>query len=227
MENARFVPTPNELSVLRRCMLFSGVSDDELAALLGCLDPRSATYARDELVVRRGDKADELGIVVEGRVHIMDEDYWGNRNILAAVEPGNLFLEGFACVPDATSHVSVIATQDTCVLFIRPQRIISTCSNVCVFHARIENNFLAALARKNIGLTEKIGHITKRTIREKILSYLSAESLVQGSSAFDIPFDRQQLADYLSVERTALSANLAKLRDEGVIAFRKNHFELL
>ena len=178
-------------------------------------------------MTRRGDVVTDVGVVLSGCVHMVMEDYWGNRNILSMADPGQMFGESFACVMDAKSQVGVLSVEASRVVFLDFRRMATTCTSACVFHERILRNLLSILARKNIAMTDKIDHVTKRTIREKILSYLSSVSLASGSSGFDIPFDRQQLADYLSVERTALSSGLSKLRDEGVITFRKNHFELL
>ncbi len=214
------------VNLLGRSTLFLGMTAGEIQKMSACLDFRTMAFAKGGFVQRRGDAVDSIGVVIAGSVHIMMEDYWGNRNILGSAGIGQTFGESFACMTDEVSDVDVVADQRTEVVFLDARRIITTCSSACEFHTRLVRNLLGVLARKNLSLTAKTAHITKRLVREKILSYLSAESRAQGSSSFRIPFDRQQLADYLSVERSALSKNLCKLRDEGVIAFRKNQFEL-
>jgi CRP-like cAMP-binding protein len=174
-----------------------------------------------------GETVTRVGEVVSGRVHIMKEDFWGNRSILEEFGPGRLFGETYAAAPPSPLEVNVMAAEPCEVLFLDIRRIMTTCSSACRFHARLIRNLLSVTAQKNLLLTRKMGYMARRTTREKLLAYLSAQSQRSGRAAFEIPFDRQQLADYLSVDRSAMSKELCKLRDEGVIKFRKNKFELL
>jgi len=209
-----------------RSTLFQGLAEDEVRTILPCLGSRLRSYDRDEYIWRYGDSINSVGFVVSGRVHLIEEDFWGNRNILAQVDPGEVFGEAYACVPGSCLQSGVVVVEPARVLFMDIQRMACSCTNSCAFHQRLSQNLLAEVARKNLRLTEKLGHTSKRSTREKLLSYLSAESQRQGHLIFDIPFNRQQLADYLSVDRSAMSSELGKLRDEGLIAFSKNHFEL-
>ena len=157
---------------------------------------------------------------------IIQEDFWGNRNILAAVGAGHCFAETFACSPGAVLNVSVIAETNVQVLFLNVKRILTTCPSTSSHHSRMIRNLLSELAEKNLRLNEKITHLGQRSRRAKILSYLSAEAQRHGSAEFDIAFSRQQLADYLSVDRSGLSMELSRMQEEGLLEYRKNHFVL-
>ncbi|MDR1604971.1 MAG: Crp/Fnr family transcriptional regulator [Gracilibacteraceae bacterium] len=207
--------------------LFQGVSDSELAALIKCLGAREKTYGKGQSIYAAGDFVREIGLVLEGRVHLVRDDAWGNRNIIAEIGPGEMFAEAFVCGGVGLLPVSVIAAGDCKIMFADFQRVIMQCGSACLFHSLLIRNIVGILARKNIMLQGKMEHITKRTTREKLLSYLSEQSRLHGSGEFALPFDRQGLADYLSVERSALSAEMSRLKAEGVINYRKSHFELL
>lgn len=168
-----------------------------------------------------------MAAVLAGRVHIVKEDIWGNQNLLAEVSQGDLLAEAVVCAGLEKFPVSAVAVEDTEALFIDYRRIITSCRAACAFHSRLIENMLHILAKKNIRLLDKLEHITKRTTRDKVLSYLAAQAKQTHGKTCDIPFNRRQLADYLSVERSALSAELSKMREAGLIAFHKNHFELL
>jgi CRP-like cAMP-binding protein len=217
----------NDNSIVCRCPLFDGIAPAELEALLGCLCAREGRYAKGEFVFLAGDIPDRVGIVLSGAVHVVQEDYWGNRNILAQAEEGELFAESFACAEPVSMGVSVLAVEKAEVLLLDYRRIFTTCSSACVFHARLIRNMLRILARKNIGMLEKMQHLTRRTTRDKVLSYLSTQAKRHNAGEFAIPFSRQELADYLAVERSALSAELSRMRDDGLIRYKKNIFELL
>ena len=197
--------------------LFRGVPAEELPALLARASARTCAFQKGELLLRRGDVTRRLGLVLEGSVHIIREDFWGNRSIVGLAGPGEVFAESCALAGEPL-EVNVLAAAPGAALFLEADGLTD---------ARLTANLLHLLARKNLMLTRKMRHMARRTTRDKLLSYLSAQALAAGSSEFDIPMDRQQLADYLAVDRSAMSAALGKLRDEGVLTFRKNHFRLL
>ena len=170
---------------------------------------------------------DSIGIVLGGAVHVLREDFWGKRKIVARVEGGGLFGEAFACAGVEKLPISVIAAEDSEILFVNSVRIIKTCPTSCTFHIRLIKNLTLLLAEKNIALIQKLECLTQPNTREKLLSYLSGQARLAGKSAFSIPFNREELADYLSVERSAMSAELSKMRDDGLVLYQKNHFELL
>lgn len=213
-------------NVLKKCPLFEGIEENELDFLLSCLSATEKSYKKDEFILSYGDKPLYVGIVLSGNIHIFQEDYWGNRSILASVEEGFLFGEAFSCSQIESIPVSVIANKETKVLLIDYKKIITTCTSTCTFHARLIQNMIKILANKNILLTQKISHLTKRSIREKLLSYLSEQALKSKSNSFEIPYNRQELSDFLAIDRSAMSNTLGKMRDEGIIKFNKNKFTL-
>ena len=199
--------------------LFRDIAPADLASLLACLGAREREYAKGAWLLRRGERTDRLGLVLSGTVHILREDFWGSRSIVGLAGPGEIFAESYALAGEPL-EVSVLAASDARVLFLRVETALTGCG-------QLTRNLTALLAEKNLTLTRKMRHMARRTTREKLLSYLSAQALRSGGPEFDIPMDRQQLADYLAVDRSAMSAALGKLRDEGVLEFRKNHFRLL
>ena len=211
---------------LKKTSLFRGVSEQELPALLDCLAPGVRDYAKNELILRQGEDVSAVGMVLSGRAQVIEEDFWGNRSILADAWPGDLFAEAYAFLPGELLRVSVAAAESSSVMLLDGKRILAVCSSACAYHTRLVQNLLAESARKNLALTRKVSHMSKRTTRDKLLSYLSGQSLAAGSDTFEIPFNRQQLADYLCVDRSAMSNELCKMRDEGLLAFDKNHFHL-
>jgi CRP-like cAMP-binding protein len=211
---------------LKKSPLFQGVSEEELGSLVKCLGCTLKSYNKGETVYLAGDFVREIGIVAAGRVHIVKDDAWGNSNIIAEISVGEMFAEAVVCGGVGVLPVTVVAAVETEVCFMDFQRVISTCSSACVFHTLLIRNMIGVFARKNIMLAGKMEHITKRTTREKLLSYLSEQSRLRESKSFEIPFDRQELADYLSVERSALSAEMSRLKADGIINYRKNRFEL-
>ncbi|MDD3394638.1 MAG: Crp/Fnr family transcriptional regulator [Anaerotignum sp.] len=214
------------MQILKKSPLFSGIQTDEIQSMLTCLSVIEKKYEKNELIFRHGETVDTMGLVLSGCVHIMKEDFWGNRTILSEVTPSQMFGEAFACAHNQDLTVSVLSVEPTTVLFLDIKQILNTCSSACIFHTRLIRNLLSVLAEKNIMLTRKIDHISKRTTREKLLSYLSAESLKAGSPSFQIPFNRQQLADYLAVDRSAMSLELSKLQKEAFLTYQKNLFHL-
>ncbi len=214
------------LSFLKKTSLFRGTAEEELPTLLECLRPSYRDYAKSELVLRQGEDVSAVGLVLTGRVQIIEEDFWGNRNILADAMPGDLFAESYAFLPGELLRVSVIAQEPSRIMLVDSRRILEVCSSACRFHTRLVQNVLAESARKNLALTRKLSHMSKRTTREKLLSYLSSQSLAAGSETFEIPFNRQQLADYLCVDRSAMSNELGKMRDEGLLSFERSSFHL-
>lgn len=216
----------NYLSILKNSPLFSGIEITEIQTMLGCLHAIEKKFVKNELILRQGEPVSAMGLVLSGRIHIVKEDFWGNRTILSDITPSQMFAESFACAHVQSITVSALAVEPTTVLFLDIKQLLNTCTSACVFHTRMIRNLLSVLANKNVMLTGKIEHITKRTTREKLLSYLSAESIKAGSPTFQIPFNRQQLAEYLAVDRSAMSLELSKLQQESYLTYHKNSFHL-
>ncbi len=215
------------LKLLESVSLFKDVEAQDLEGLLSCLSARLTRFEKNQIVFMSGDIIHTLGVVLSGQVQVYQEDYFGNKSILAQIDPGNPFAESFACAEGLALAVSVAATAESDLLFIDCRRLSSPCCNACDFHSRVIHNLLNIVALKNIALTQKIEFTSRRTTRAKLLAYLSAEAKKAGSGHFTIPFNRQELADYLSVERSAMSAALSRLRDDGILNFHKNQFTLL
>lgn len=214
------------LPVLKKSSLFSGVSPDEISTMLKCLSARQKHYKKEEFIIRSGDYIHSVGMVLSGTALIIQEDFWGKRTIISEVMPGSLFAETYACLSSLPIEMSVISDSECDIMFLDFNKILTVCTSACTFHTRLIQNFLSSIASRNLTLTKKIQHMSKKTIREKLLSYLSTESLKSTASTFDIPFNRQQLADYLSIDRSALSNELSKLQAEGILTYNKNRFTL-
>lgn len=206
--------------------LFDGIQQADYEAMMKCLLTKQRSYQKGEFIFHSGDHVEHIGMVIKGKVHIMKEDFWGNRMILGEALPGELFGEVYVCAQAKQLEVSVVAKMDTEVLFLDVQRILTTCPTACKFHVKMIQNLLFSIAERTLAMTRKIEHMSKKSLRGKILSYLSSEAMRTGEKEFCIPYNRQQLAEYLSVDRSALSAELSKMQKEGILEYRKNWFHL-
>jgi CRP-like cAMP-binding protein len=215
----------NMVQILQTSPLFSGTTSDEIAQLLSCLEGRTSDFARDRAIIEEGNHTDELGIVLKGRVHITRHDFWGNRSLVTEVAVGGSFAEALACTTQA-SEVSVVAAEQSTILFLNIHKVITSCARGCIFHHTLIENMVRLLSQRNLDLLKKIDHLTKRSTRDKLLSYLNSESKRQQSRTFTIPFDRQQLADYLCVERSAMSTELSRMQADGLVEYQRREFTL-
>ncbi|MCI5902284.1 MAG: Crp/Fnr family transcriptional regulator [Blautia sp.] len=206
--------------------LFRGITESELTAMLNCLSAEQRIYQKGEAVFRRGEHIASVAMLLKGCIHIQKEDFWGNLSILSVISEGDVFGEVYACLGNEEIINNAVAVRQSEVLFLDINRIITMCPSGCQFHGRLIRNLLSVIATKNKILTQKLEHMSRRTTREKLLSYLSEQSLRAGTPSFEIPLNRQQLADYLAVDRSAMSNELCKMRDEGILMFEKNRFIL-
>lgn len=209
---------------MKKSPFFEGIEDTEEEKVLKGLDAHEMTYDKENYILHCGEQVKEMGMLVSGGLLIVQEDFWGNRNLVAKIGPGDVFAETFACMQRRNINVNVIAEEAANVLWLNVQNILDADGETEGWKLVLLRNLLENMAEKNLRFNEKLTHMGKRNTREKLLSYLSAEAQKHGTPEFDIPFSRQQLADYLSVERSAMSTELGKLRDEGRLSFRKNHF---
>lgn len=215
------------VSVLEHCPLFFGISPEKLPGLLDCLGAQTRPMEKRRPIFSAGQPARYLGVVLEGAVQILQEDYFGGRAVLGAAGPGELFGEAFACAGADSLPVTVLASERGRLLLLDCGRVTSPCEKGCAFHQRLVLNLLQVMAQKNLAFHQKLQILSRRTTREKLLAYLDLQARQHQSASFFIPFDRQALADYLGVERSGLSSEIGRLKAEGVLDCRKNHFTLL
>lgn len=208
---------------LQNYSLFAGIDPDKIPALLSCLGSRQQKCVGGEFLHHAGDRTEEMGLVLSGSVYILREDFWGNRRILGKIHQGDLFGEAFACSGEKMT-VSVQASESSFILYLNCTKLMETCTKACDFHAHILAALIRILAQKNQKLVVKMEHMSQKTTREKLLSYLSEQAQLTGKQEFVIPFNRQQLADYLSVERSAMSAELSRMRQDGILDFERSRF---
>ena len=215
------------IPILKKTVLFYGVNEKEIESMLSCLQAKKYNFKKGEFVLNQGQGRDNILILVKGKLHIQRDDYWGNRSILNMVNPGEMFGESYAAPESGTVMNDVMAVEDSEVIFFDVKKILTICSSACRFHTIVVQNLFFAISERNRNLVRKMGYLSKRTTREKLIAYLSDEARRQNSNNVSIPFNRQQLADFLSVDRSAMSNELCKMRNEGLIEFNKNHFTLL
>ena len=216
---------PKEYSLLSASPLFSGIAPEDFPGMLSCLHAFTRKFPRNSPILPAGTPARSIGILLEGTAHIIVSDVFGNQTIVNALEPPDIFGEAFCCAGSAVLPVSVLAAADSKVLFLDYQKILSGTAP-CPFHSILIENMIRVLAQKNILLNQKLRFLSRRSTREKLLAYLSAAAQQSGSLDFTIPFDRQGLADYLCLDRSAMSAELSRMQKDGLITYRKNRFRL-
>lgn len=215
------------IEILKHTQLFSNVRDNEISAILNCLQAKLMIFHKGDYIFREGEHIDKISILLEGKLLIQQDDFWGNRTIINIIQNGEMFGEAYVTPESEAIQNDVIAEEDSIVILFDIHRILTVCSTACQFHSMVIQNLFFAISKKNRNLVQKIGHMSKRSTRAKLLSYLSEEAKKHHNSHFTIPFNRQQLADFLCVDRSAMSNELCKMRDEGLLKFHKNEFTLL
>ena len=215
------------LKILKNCALFENIAEEHLLRMLPCLGAKVEFFDKKYTIIAEGSRANFVGIVLSGSAHVLQVDYYGNRSILGSIESGQVFAEAFACAETEHIPVSVVASEPCEVMLIDCGHILHTCQNNCGFHGQLIYNLMKDLAKKTVMFHQRIEITSKRTTRERLMAYLMFCAKRAGSESFDIPFDRQELADYLEVDRSGLSAEISKLRAEGVLESNKKHFKLL
>ena len=207
--------------------LFDGIRPEDRTAMLGCIGYHVGTFQKGDIVAFEAENIRHIGILLSGTVDMVKEDLWGNKTILLRMHKDEMFGETFACGEDTMSVVTFVVSEDAKILFLPFDRVMRSCTMACVFHHRLIENMVRIVANKNRDLIRKVEVVSKRTIREKLLAYLSIQAQTQESRYFEIPFGRVELAEYLCVDRSALTRELAKMRDEGLIDYDKNCFRIL
>ncbi len=211
------------ITALRRAPLFSGVTDRELTELVASLSPRAAEYGKGEYLPQN---ASAFGLVISGAVLITSDDHRGNRNLMLRASAGETFYESYA-ITGTDDRPDAVAEEKTRVLWFSVEKVIAAPVSQSSWREKLVKNLLFAVAHKELAAGEKAIHMGRRTTRQKLMSYLRAESRRRRSRTFDIPFSRQQLADYLAVDRSAMSAELSALARDGAVKYERSHFELL
>ena len=215
------------MEILKKCPLFESIEDENLLRMLTCLGAKISLFDKKFTIFSEGTPAKYIGIVLSGEVQISTSDYFGNRSIISNATPGDIFAEAFACAEMNSIPVSAVATEASEIMLIRADHILHTCENHCVYHQQLIFNLMKDLAAKTLLFHRRIEITSGRTTREKLMTYLMQRATDAGASSFEIPFDRQELADYLEVDRSGLSVEIGKLKREGIIDAHKNHFTLL
>lgn len=211
---------------LSKTQLFHGIQEREIPELFRCLMPRERKFQKGEVIFRAGSPVSEIGLVESGSVNIIVNLYWGSSIIFGHVRKGEVFAENYAAIPGKELICDVVACEETEILFLNMQNMLTTCRKGCTFHNRIIKNMLSISAKKNLNMSYRMMHTASKSLRQRLISYLSEQALEHGSSHFTIPFNRQQLADYLAVNRSAMSNELSKMQEDGLITYRKNEFTL-
>ena len=206
--------------------LFRGIQPEELTAMLGCIGYHIGCFRKGDIVAFEEENIKHIGIILSGTVDMVKEDLWGNRTMLVRMGRDELFGETFACGSDNLSVVTFLVSEDAEILFIPFDRVMHSCTMACVFHHRLIENMVSIIANKNRDLMRKVEVVSKRTIREKLLAYLSIQAQTQNSRYFEIPLGRVELAEYLCVDRSALTRELVKMKAEGLIDYDRNCFRL-
>lgn len=214
------------LTLLKHCPLFARMDERALEALLVCLGAKMLHFAKGKSILAQGDPARFFGVVLSGSVQVIRGHVQGEHTVIAAVEEGGIFAETLACAALEALPVHVVAMSDCTVMLLEHSRVVKACGKGCVAHSQLVVALLGLIAQKNMQLNQKLEIVMQRTTREKLLAFLRTRSMKEGSMHFSIPFDRQGLADYLGVERSAMSTELNKLKREGAIDFHKNEFTL-
>ncbi|WP_353893868.1 Crp/Fnr family transcriptional regulator [Proteinivorax hydrogeniformans] len=215
------------INLLEKNELFKGFNSTDLESILDYLSAKVVTYKKKDVILLQGSPVQFVGIVLSGTIQVIKEDIEGNINILAHFGSNDIFAETFACAYITESPVTVEAKEDCEIMFINFKKLIKDCQKTCIFHSSLVENMLCLIARKNILLNQKNEILSKRTTREKLLTYLNTQKIKSNSKKFSIPYSREGLANYLCVDRSALSRELCNMRDEGLIKFIKNEFEIL
>lgn len=215
------------IPILKKTRLFENISEEDILSMLDCLKAEKKEYKKDEFIVSAGDTVTKIAVLLKGRLHIIKDNYWGMRSLINVVDAGDMFLESFAAEGGEKIFYDVVCEKDSTALFLDISKMLTVCKGGCSFHSDTVKNLFFAVSEKNRELTSRLNILSGRTTREKLMDFFSKAALKSGKNTFTVPFDRQQMADYLFCERSALSRELCKMRDEGLISFDKNRFTLL
>jgi len=214
------------LSKIKKSPLFLGITEEELSRMLNCFGASIKKYETGEMIIRQGDVVSKIYMILEGSVYIEKDSYWGRRIIVQKLNELNNIALGLVASRNAESSISAVCHKSATILALNFNKCSSMCTNACSHHVSLIQNMFKILSKENIELLEKIENISQKSIRDKLLTFLSNESMKNKSSCFEINFNRQELADYLNIDRSAMSFEMSKLKSEGLVDFEKNKFTL-
>ena len=214
------------LSCIEKMPIFSGIREEELYTLIKCCDGQMAVFEKDQWIFQAGEELGYIMVVLKGRLAIIQEDFWHQQKETIHIMPGEIFGENYASAGSKILPVGIKAAENSEVLFLDYERSLTFCTMACPFHSMMVHNLIRIMSANKGRAEEKLEHISQKTTRDKLRSYLSRKALQEGSYSFDIPYNRQELADYLGVDRSAMSSELGKMKAEGILEFEKNHFIL-
>ena len=226
LKNGTKAFSEGELAVLSGASLFQDIGIRELGSLLNCLQASIRKYDKGNFIQLAGEAVDQIGVVMKGSVEVIQEDALGRKTILTSIGRSGIFGEAIVTAQLEASPVSVVASEETAICFLNYREIVTTCGSSCIFHTQLIRNMLEIMARKTMLLSKKLSYALMKTIRDKITAYLMDEFRQKGKKTIRIPYNREELADYLSVDRSALSRELSRMQEDGLIRYRKNEFTL-
>ncbi len=212
---------------LKKSILFKNFEIEDIKSILKCMQPRIEKFEKNEIVFIEDDFVSEIGIVISGRVCIQKTDKDGNNVIISEINCAEIFAEAFVCAGVKKIPVSCFAQEKSAVMFLDYKKILYRCSSACSFHTALIANMLECLSKKVLLLNSRVNLLSKLSIREKLLEYLNSIYIETNSYYINIPYTRQQLADFLAVNRSALSREISKMADEGLIEYNGSEFKLL
>ncbi|MFA5571381.1 MAG: Crp/Fnr family transcriptional regulator [Sphaerochaetaceae bacterium] len=210
--------------LILRSPLFAELSESELPHMLNCLNARQKEIESGVFIIRERERVEDVGVVLKGKIMVITEDIFGNRSINAKLGPGDLFGQVAASREGSTSPVSVITDTDCTIMWLSFSTLVRPCEKACAFHSRVIENMMGVLSQRNLLMSRKLAILSQRTTRDKLLAFLSWQSQDQGSNDVVIPYTREELADFLCVNRSALSREISLMVEDGLIQTKRNHF---
>lgn len=205
-------------------IIFKDLTDKETEYIEKMMGLPVKKYQKDEIILHSGETVKDICIVLGGSVQIENNDIWGNKSILNMVEQGEVFAEAYACVSNEPLMVDAVANEPCEIMFLNVPKLFALPESKA--KNKLIRNLVTISSRKNLHLSQRIFHTSSKTIRGRVLSFLSQQAGKQKSKFITVPFNRQQMADYLSLDRSALSKELAKMKADGLIDYHKNTFKL-
>ncbi|MBF4692743.1 Crp/Fnr family transcriptional regulator [Fusibacter ferrireducens] len=215
------------ISVLESIPLFRGIDRQDIVNMLGCLNPRMSSYQKNQPIASIGDPFLGLGIILEGEVIVAKENIAGNRMIITVLKKGDMFGEMMSFSMHTTWIAAVTAQTQSQIIFISPEKVISQCEKMCSGHKKLIENILAIMAKKALLLNRKVEYLTIKTLRGKLCAYLLETQKRTQDVFFELPMNRDEMADFFNVARPSISRELSKMREDGWIDFHKSTFKIL